>query len=136
MSMSQPRDPRTMRVSHADRDRVVEILREAAGDGRLDAEELDERVERALTARTFAELEPLTEDLPVPPLVPPTVSASPVVAEPASAPAAGGSPLAGDGEPVRWSVRGLALRREGAWAVPRLIELDVHGGSAAGGRAQ
>lgn len=63
-----------MRVSHADRDRVVEILREAAGDGRVDAQELDERLERALTARTFAELEPLTRDLPGPPLVPPGVA--------------------------------------------------------------
>ena len=45
-----------LRASHDDRDRAVEILRVAAGDGRLTAAELDERVEAALTARTSAEL--------------------------------------------------------------------------------
>src|SRR5580658_8267297 len=49
-----------IRVSHADRDRVVDVLRVAAGDGRLTAEELDERLEAALTARTERELAVLT----------------------------------------------------------------------------
>ena len=39
-----------LRASHADRDEAVEVLREAAGDGRLTAEELDERLEAALPA--------------------------------------------------------------------------------------
>ncbi|HEY1624923.1 MAG TPA: DUF1707 domain-containing protein [Streptosporangiaceae bacterium] len=56
--------PRPVRASHADRDRVAEILRVAAGDGRLTAEELDERLEIALTARTNGELTALTADLP------------------------------------------------------------------------
>ena len=42
----------------------MEILRVAAGDGRLTAEELDQRLEAALTARTYAELAVLTTDLP------------------------------------------------------------------------
>jgi hypothetical protein len=72
-----------LRASHADRDQVVELLRVAAGDGRLSAEELDDRLERALTARTYAEFAALTADLPAPPgaaVVPPgagTVSATP-----------------------------------------------------------
>ena len=53
-----------LRASHGDRDRVVELLRVAAGDGRLTAEELDERLEAALTARTYGELAALTTDLP------------------------------------------------------------------------
>lgn len=53
-----------LRASHEDRDRVVELLRVAAGDGRLTAEELDQRLERALTARTYRELAVLTRDLP------------------------------------------------------------------------
>jgi len=53
-----------LRVSHGDRDEAVEILREAAGDGRLTAEELDERLEAALTARTIRDLAVLTADLP------------------------------------------------------------------------
>jgi hypothetical protein len=53
-----------LRASHGDRDEAVEILREAAGDGRLTAEELDERLEAALTARTIRDLAVLTADLP------------------------------------------------------------------------
>src|SRR5205807_9651289 len=56
-----------LRASHQDRDRVVEVLRVAAGDGRLSAEELDDRLERALSARTYAELAELTTDLPASP---------------------------------------------------------------------
>lgn len=51
-------------MSDRDRDRVVEILRVAAGDGRLSADELDERVGAALSARTGSELAALTADLP------------------------------------------------------------------------
>ena len=53
-----------MRASHEDRDRVVDALRVAGGDGRLSAEELDTRLERALSARTLGELAGLTTDLP------------------------------------------------------------------------
>ncbi len=53
-----------MRASHEDRDRVVDALRVADGDGRLSAEELDTRLERALSARTLGELAVLTADLP------------------------------------------------------------------------
>ena len=45
-----------LRASHADRDRVVDALRVAGGDGRLSAEELDTRLESALSARTLGEL--------------------------------------------------------------------------------
>lgn len=57
----------SLRASHAHRDRTVEVLRDAAGDGRLTASELDERVEAALTARTGSELAALTADLPAEP---------------------------------------------------------------------
>jgi hypothetical protein len=53
-----------LRVSHADRDQVAEALRIAAGDGRLDSDELDERLEKALTARTYDDLAVLLTDLP------------------------------------------------------------------------
>lgn len=58
-------EPSSMRASHEDRDRVVDALRIAAGEGRLSAEELDARLESALTARTLGELAALTQDLPV-----------------------------------------------------------------------
>jgi len=53
-------------ASDAERDAAVERLRVAAAEGRLDASELDARVEAALRARTASELEPLLADLPEP----------------------------------------------------------------------
>jgi hypothetical protein len=60
-----PRDPALLRVSDADRDKVAEILRQAAGEGRLDLDELDERLEWAYAAKTYADLVPITADLPL-----------------------------------------------------------------------
>jgi Domain of unknown function (DUF1707) len=54
----------SLRASHADRDLAVDILCAAAGDGRLSAAELDERLDAALTAHTISELATLTADLP------------------------------------------------------------------------
>jgi hypothetical protein len=63
-SAAQPPERRpALRASDADRERVVDILRTAAGEGRLDVEELDERVSAAYTLRTLTELEALTLDL-------------------------------------------------------------------------
>ena len=58
--------PRDLRASDADRERVVAVLAEAAGDGRLTLEEHTERVHRAYRARTLGELARLTEDLVAP----------------------------------------------------------------------
>ncbi|WP_188779064.1 DUF1707 SHOCT-like domain-containing protein [Marmoricola endophyticus] len=59
-----PVDPGSLRVSDADRHRVAEALREAAGEGRLDIDELEERLELAYAAKTYADLVPITLDLP------------------------------------------------------------------------
>ncbi|MEU3406780.1 DUF1707 domain-containing protein [Streptomyces sp. NPDC006670] len=56
----------SMRASDADRERVVERLRDAVAEGRLDMAEFEERLEAAYKSRTYAELEPLTGDLPAP----------------------------------------------------------------------
>lgn len=62
----EPRpDPSTMRISDSDRHQVAEILRQAAGEGRIEIEELDERLEATYAARTYADLMPITQDLPV-----------------------------------------------------------------------
>ncbi len=53
-----------LRVSDAERHDVAETLRLAAGEGRLGLDELEERLEAAFAARTYADLEPLTRDLP------------------------------------------------------------------------
>jgi Flp pilus assembly protein TadB len=54
----------TLRASDADREHIAERLRRAASEGRLLAEEFEQRLERALTARTYGELDPLVADLP------------------------------------------------------------------------
>ncbi|MET8249309.1 DUF1707 domain-containing protein [Streptomyces sp. NPDC005202] len=91
-----------LRASHADRDRVVDVLRIAAGDGRLTADELDERVEAALSARTLGELAVLTADLPT------GVGAGVVEAK----------------DVVRIQQEGGSARRGDGWVVPRRLEID------------
>ena len=54
------------RIGDADRDRAVEFLREHLAQGRLDAGEFDERMSRALQAKTSSEITPLFSDLPEP----------------------------------------------------------------------
>ncbi|MGW1622027.1 DUF1707 SHOCT-like domain-containing protein [Streptomyces sp. NPDC002172] len=104
---SGPGSPPELRASHADRDRVVDVLRVAAGDGLLTAEELDERLEAALSARTLSELATLTADLP------------PISAE-----------VGVLGAEVKDVVRieqvhSGAVKRVGRWVVPRRLELAV-----------
>lgn len=101
-------DKRNLRVSHEDRDQVVEQLRVAAGDGRLTVEELDERLETALTARTYGELEVLLVDLP---------------ASPGAAPAPEAKDL------VRLKIGHGNIRRDGRWAVPRRLAVEARHGN-------
>jgi Domain of unknown function (DUF1707)/2TM domain len=54
----------SLRASDADRERLVEALREHHVDGRLTAEELEERTGQAYAARTLGELGALAADLP------------------------------------------------------------------------
>lgn len=53
-----------MRASDTDRDAATGLLQTAYAEGRLDGEEYEERLGRALTARTYADLDVLTRDLP------------------------------------------------------------------------
>jgi len=104
-----------LRASHADRDRVVELLRVSAGDGRLTAEELDERLELAMTARTYGELARLVTDLPA------EGSAANVV--PAAAAAAKAKDV------VRIDTRSSHVKRVDRWVVPQRMEVKVTSGS-------
>ena len=58
-----PRD-RSLRVGDKERDAVAEVLRQHHLEGRLDTEELQARLERCLTAKTYAELDALIADFP------------------------------------------------------------------------
>jgi Domain of unknown function (DUF1707)/Domain of unknown function (DUF4190) len=53
-----------MRAADTDRDRVVGFLSTAYGEGRLTKDEYDDRLESALVARTYADLDRLVADLP------------------------------------------------------------------------
>lgn len=100
-----------LRASHQDRDQVVEILRIAAGDGRLTADELDERLESALKARTYAELAALTADLP-----------------PAAVAGSGAATVAPK-DLVQITCKGSSTERTGRWVVPREMEISAIGAS-------
>ena len=66
MSDSPDRRP-DLRISDTDRDRAAEVLREAHAQGRITVDELDERLTSVYSAKTFAELAPVTRDLPATP---------------------------------------------------------------------
>jgi Domain of unknown function (DUF1707)/Cell wall-active antibiotics response 4TMS YvqF len=56
--------PLSLRISDAERHQVAELLRDAAADGRLSMDELDERLETVYRSKTYAELVPVAADLP------------------------------------------------------------------------
>jgi hypothetical protein len=110
-----PRLPaREMRASDADRERVAAVLRQAAGEGRLELAELDERLAAVYAARTYAELEPITQDLPIDgghPAPPPVLSRRADVPE-----RFGGVPTSSGGFALM-----SGFERKGRWVVPRVF---------------
>jgi DUF1707 SHOCT-like domain len=54
----------SLRASHADREHVLEVLKAAFVQGRLNKDELDTRVGQTLASRTYAELAMVTADIP------------------------------------------------------------------------
>jgi hypothetical protein len=99
-----------MRASHAERDQVVEILREAGTEGRLTPEEVDQRVAAALAARTLRDLATLTRDLPGQPRH--TETRVP------------------DKDLVRIEKRVGSAELVGTWLVPRRMEIKLTVGNA------
>jgi hypothetical protein len=97
--------PRDLRASDADRERVVTLLAEAAGDGRITLEEHAHRVQRAYTARTLGDLAGLTDDLALP----------------------GAQPLRLDSSRAVTAFFATE-RREGRWVVPDRLVVTAIGG--------
>ncbi|GAA2908793.1 hypothetical protein GCM10010517_75220 [Streptosporangium fragile] len=93
-----PFRPDQMRVSHDEREAVVERLNTAAAEGRLDFGELEVRLDLALNAKTYADLVSLTADLP------PEIPVEPLV--------------------IKGGMNGAA--RTGRWRVP--AQITVYGG--------
>jgi DUF1707 SHOCT-like domain/Domain of unknown function (DUF4190) len=79
-TMYLPSERGTMRAADADRDRVVGLLSTAYTEGRLSKGEYDARLESALSARTYADLDPVVADLPVAPATALTPAAKTTVA--------------------------------------------------------
>lgn len=107
-----------LRISDADRHQVAEILRQAAGEGRLDFEELDERLEATYQAKTYADLVPITVDLPVEG----GANASAAVAAAAQAQPSQ-TPGALDVEPERHLAILGGFERKGVWTVPPAMSI-------------
>jgi len=101
-------DPSRLRISDSDRNKVADVLRDAAGEGRIDLEELDERLGLTWAAKTYADLVPITADLHLP-----------TQPQPASAPVPRPShvPVAGTGHASSVAIMG-ETKRQGVWSVP------------------
>lgn len=90
-----------MRVSDAERNRVVEQLNQAVGEGRLTLAEFEDRIGEVLAARTHADLVPFTADLPE--IVAPQV--------------------------LELRSRASSLQRAGRWVVPRQVVVEARASS-------
>ena len=117
-------DPAQLRISDAERHQVAEILREAAGEGRLDLDELDQRLEATYAARTYADLVPITLDLPAHRHQRPAPARRPV--NPPSSP-----PVVVPG-PARENHFAImsGLSRKGIWVVPQQMTITAMMGGA------
>jgi uncharacterized protein DUF1707 len=113
MPADPPSSP-SLRASDADRDRVIELLRAAVADGRLDQAEFDERLEAALTARTIDALAPLTADLIAAP------GSDGALALPLA-----GTPAEPAAELLTIRERHGSVRREGRWTLPHRLRLNT-----------
>jgi hypothetical protein len=105
-----------LRASDADREHHAEVLRKAAGEGRLTMDELDERLTTVYASRTHRELERLVADVVVPGDAAARANRMPV--------------KPGDDGP-RWLLAILSGHdRKGRWRVPRKLNVvNIMGGS-------
>jgi len=92
-------DQRNLRISTADRERIVDLLNAALGSGRLTLAEFDERVAGLHEARTYGEVEPYLRDLPV--------AAAPAAPPPRDV--------------VELASVASSIKRQGRWNVPRRL---------------
>jgi hypothetical protein len=102
----EPNDIARQRAADTDREAVAERLRVAAGEGRIEPWELDERLSQAYGAKTYGELAALLADLPVQPPFP-------------AFPGAGAEP---DTLVLRTTTPNI--RQAGRWIVPQRITAE------------
>lgn len=118
--LPEPLDRGHLLASDADRERVADLLRRSAGDGRLTLAELDERLDLTYAAKTYSQLDALTGDLPRSEL---TVPASPALSR-FPPDRIGGTPG------TAFSIAIMSgSKRAGRWVVPhRYTVIAVMGG--------
>ncbi len=109
---ADPSSSPALRASDADRDRVIELLRAAVADGRLDPAEFDQRLDAALAARTIDALAPLTADLIAAP------GSDGALALPLA-----GTPAGPAAELLTIRERHGSVRRDGQWTLPHRLVL-------------
>ena len=102
----RPDDLAGQRAADADREAIAERLRIAAGEGRIELWELDERLGQAYRAKTYGELATLVEDLPA---QPPFTSLPGLATEP---------------ETLVLRTTTPNIRQAGPWVVPRRITAE------------
>jgi DUF1707 SHOCT-like domain len=105
--------PPVIRAAESDRDATAQRLQEAFAERRIDADELDQRLHSALTARTTAELNALTADLP---------AVTPRQFVPA------GRTSARTPGRLAVAIKGV-ITRAGHWRVPQRLDCVVYKGS-------
>lgn len=98
---------RDVRMSDADRERVVERLQSAVGEGRLTLDEFQERVDGVLRAKTFGEVDVYLADLPAVPV---------------------GLPVT-PRDVMQIRAHASSIRRRGRWSVPRKLVVQGRAGS-------
>jgi hypothetical protein len=113
-----------LRASHADREHVIDTLKTAFADGRLDRGELDDRVGQTLAARTYAELAAATAGIPARPTQapPPRKAARPPARKAARPPARKAARPPVNKEAVTWGLIGA-----GAMIPPALFVTALFG---------
>lgn len=114
---SEPSRTPDLRASDSDRERVAAVVREAAAEGRIGLDEVDERLSAVFAAKTYGQLAEVTADLPAAV----SVEAS---AAPSRSFGYGGAPT---------SCTGVAImggyQRRGAWVAPRVFtSVTIMGG--------
>jgi hypothetical protein len=121
--VEESRDERALRASDADRDRVAEQLRQAAGDGRLSLAELNDRLDALYAAKTYGELEPVVADLP---------DVSKAASGLPTRPPSGAVDKRVGGTPVARTAKAVfsGLTRRGQWVVPSYYTVKAVFGGA------
>lgn len=113
-------DALRMLASDADRAKYADFLGNAFAEGRLTAEEYDERLTATMTARTYGDLLPVVTDLPMAGIAMPAPPGASPVPAPTNLPGAGGwytqAPVSDTAQTAVAIFGGSS--RKGQWVVP------------------